>query len=200
MDGADLEGLAEWAYRAAGLDDETPVSGLELAERLLAGGAPVSRCVGGKAARLTRTGSGWRIAARPGLSLPDVRWLVAHELAEWLLERDGYRGDDAEAVADGLAARLIAPRRAMQAALRWGLTVTELADAFGATQSCVLLRQAEVAGAPTALVTPVRVYVRGDVWAWPNESEVRRLVIEPRPGLAKVRLTDARRRVGLIAV
>jgi hypothetical protein len=88
----------------------------------------------------------------------------------------------------------------MREALRWGVEVPELAQAFGATQSCVLLRQAEVSGAPTALVTPARIYVRGNEWAWPGETDVRRLVVEPHPGLAKVRIADARRRVGLVAI
>jgi hypothetical protein len=194
-----LEGLAEWAYRAACLPDDVPAGGLELAQRLLHCDVPLIRCLGGNAARLTRTAKGWVLAVQRGGSVTQTRWLIAHELAEWLLERDGYREEDVEAVADALAARLIAPRRAVRQALRYGMAVPDLAEAFGATQSCVLLRQAEVAGAPTALITPMRVYVRGDVWAWPSESEVRRLVAEPRPGLAKVRLTDARRRVGLVA-
>lgn len=198
MEGADLEGLADWAYRFARLPDDAPASCLDLARRLLGGEVIPSHDV--VAARLARTSDGWTIHLRPGRSPEEARWLVAHELAEWILEREGYRNADAEAVADALAARLIAPRRAMREALRWGVEVPELAQAFGATQSCVLLRQAEVSGAPTALVTPARIYVRGNEWGWPDETNVRRLVVEPHPGLTKVRIEDARRRVGLVAI
>lgn len=199
MDVAELEGLAEWAYRSAGLSDDAPSPGLELARRLLASDEPLVRSYSSIPAWLSKTAHGWRINVRSTKSPTEARWLVAHELAEWMLEREGYREPDAEAVADALAARLIAPRRAMREAIRWGLDVPELAEAFGATQSCVLLRQAEVSGAPTALVTPARIYVRGDEWLWPGEDDVRSLATEPRPGLAKVRITDARRRVGLVA-
>lgn len=198
MEAADLEGLAEWAYRAAHLPDDQPASGLELTQRLL--GGHVLRVHGETSGRLVQNAEGFDIHIRPGWSPTQARWLVAHELAEWILARDGYRETDTETVADALAARLIAPHRAIRRALGCGLDVAELAEVFGATQSCLLLRQAEVSGEPTALVTPARIYVRGSEWAWPNESGVRLLVTEePRPGLAKVRITDARRRVGLVA-
>lgn len=197
MDGADLEGLAEWAYQAARLSDDSPASCLELAQRLLGGHVIPSHDV--VTARLARTPGGYTIHLRPGLPTVDARWLVAHEIAEWLLEQEDYREADAESVADALAARLIAPRRAIREALRWGVEVPELAEACGSTQSCALLRQSEVSGAPTALVTPARIYVRGDEWGWPGETDVRRLVVVSHPGLTKVRIADARRRVGLVA-
>lgn len=199
MEGAELEGLAEWAYRVARLPDDVPAPGIELARRLLSNDAPLVRGYASMPAWLSKTPNGATINLRHGLSPTQLRWLVAHELAEWILEREDYREPDAEVVAEALAARLIAPRRAVVAALRWGLDVPELAEAFVAPQSSVLLRRAEVSEAPTALVTPARVYVRGGEWGWPGEEEVRRLAAEPRPGLAKVQITDARRRVGLVA-
>lgn len=199
MNEAELDGLAEWAYRAARLPDDSPASGLVLARNLLRDDVPVIRARSSVAARLTKTPGGWRIYIRPGHSVVQSRWLVAHELAEWLLEINGYRDADTETTADALAARLIAPRRAMRHALQCGLQVGQLATAFAATQSCALLRQAEVSGRPTALITPARVYVRGSEWVWPSDNGVRLLVTEePRFGLAQVRITDARRRVGLV--
>lgn len=198
MDFAELEGLAEWAYRAARLPDDVPAPGIELLRRLV-GAAPVISSVA-TGARLARAPDGGWVVYLPAGRWPTVRvrWLIAHELAEWLLERDGYRGADVEMVADALAARLIAPWRAVREAVRWGLELPEVAEAFGSTQSCALLRQGEVTGTPTALVTPERVYVRGSEWGWPDERSVRALASSERPGIVRVRIADARRRVGLV--
>lgn len=201
MDFAELEGLAEWAYRAARLPDDVPAPGIELLRRLVGHAVPViaSDCMA-VGARLARTPEGgWVVYLRTGRwSVVRARWLLAHELAEWLLEREGYDRPDVEAVADALAARLLAPWRAVRLALGAGLEAHELALAFGATQSCALLRQGEVTGIPTALVTPARIHVRGSEWGWSDERGIRALASADRPGIAKVRITDARRRVGLV--
>src|SRR5690606_673439 len=152
MEFEDLEGLADWAYRAAGLDEDTPAAPLVLAGRLLDGGAalPVEVCPGLRArAALARVGASWRVYVRRRVYGSTLRWLVAHELAEWLLRCEGCRSERVEGLADALAARLIAPRRAAARALRAGLDFPELADAFDVTQSCAVLRRGEVEGTPT---------------------------------------------------
>lgn len=197
----DMEGLADWAYRAAGLDPETPAAPLELARRLLGDGraVPVERCPGLRSpAALARVGASWRIYVRSRVEGAELRWLTAHELAEWILRRDGCRSERIEVLADALAARLIAPRRAAVRALRAGLDFPDLAEVFDVTQSCAVLRQGEVSGTPTALVCPHVVYVRGDAYGWPEEPELRALASKPRvPGLRKARLRDDRRRVAM---
>src|SRR5690554_5248949 len=200
----DMEGLADWAYRAAGLDPETPAAPLELARRLLGDGraVPVERCPGLRSrAVLARVGASWRIYVRSRVEGAELRWLTAHELAEWILRRDECRSERIEVLADALAARLIAPRRAAARALRAGLDFPELADAFDVTQSCAVLRRGEVEGTPTAPVTPRPVYVRGEPWAWPDEPELR--VLAGRRGslrgLRKAKLRDDRRRVAMRA-
>lgn len=198
-----MEGLADWAYRAAGLDPETPAAPLELARRLLGDGrvVPVERCPGLRSrAVLARVGASWRIYVRSRVEGAELRWLTAHELAEWILRRDGCRSERVETLADALAARLIAPRRAAARALRAGLDFPDLAEVFDVTQSCAVLRQGEVSGTPTALVCPHAVYVRGDAYGWPEEPELRALASKPRvPGLRKARLRDDRRRVAMRA-
>lgn len=198
-----MEGLADWAYRAAGLAPDMPAAPLELARRLLGDGraVPVERCPGLRApAVLARVGSSWRVYVRSRVRGAELRWLTAHELAEWILRRDGCRSERIEVLADALAARLIAPRRAAVRALRAGLDFQDLAEAFDVTQSCAVLRQGEVSGAPTALVCPHTVYVRGEAYGWPEEPKLRVLATRRRAtGLRKTRLPDDRRRVALRA-
>jgi hypothetical protein len=204
MELGDLEGLADWAYRAAGLDPDTPVAPIELARLLLGTGqaVPVDVCPGLRTpAALARVGASWRLYVRSRARGTDLRWLTAHELAEWILRRDGCRSERVELLSDALAARLIAPRRAAARALRAGLDFPGLALAFDVTQSCAVLRQGEVSGTPTALVTPQLVYLRGDDYGWPGEPGLRELAARRGsvPGLRKARLRDDRRRVAMRA-
>ncbi len=143
-----------------------------------------------------------RIYVRTGLAPEHRNFLIGHELAEWALARDGYRGDDIEEAADAIAACLVAPRAAFRAALREiGERYDELADAFVCTESLAALRVGETTGEPMALVTPRSVRVRGDgEWVWPAEDEMRRVARRGHPGLRRARLRDDPRRVVLRAV
>ncbi len=197
----DLEKLAEWAYRAAGLEPDTPAAPLELARLLIAGGShvPVARCTELRTpARLARVGSQWRIYVRASFDDTAMRWLVAHECAEWILARENYRGTDIEQKAESLAARLIAPRPAARIAIDAGLDFQELAEAFGMSQSSAALRRGEVSREPTALITPEAVYLRGDDWAWGDDTAIRQIATAAStPGIVRARCTDNVERTAL---
>lgn len=201
MEQLELEGIAEGAYRDAGLDPERP-NVAQLAKSLLGPNAiqRAPRPIGGPAA-LVRVNDSWRIIL--GRSVPKLYALfaVGHELGHWLLARHGYRGDDEERAADFLGGALLAPRRAFLAARRaLGEDLPELAKTFSMTETGVALRLGEVERHPLAVVAPATVRVRGpEEWVWPDESTLRRWARRPAPGLRKVRLTDDPRRVVLDA-
>jgi hypothetical protein len=192
MDQADIEGLAAWAYRRAGLEDDAPASPLELASRLLGNRVQVYRFSGLKApAALARVESDWRIYVRGRLTSRALLWLTAHELGEYLLRLEHYEGPDAEQAADRLAAALRAPRRAYQRVARFrGAAWSDLAAAFRTSESSAALRWAEVTGDPVALIAPKRpIRTRGADFMWPNPI--------PRKaphGLVRETLTDDCRR------
>lgn len=196
---ADLEGTAAALYRAAGYDDGEPAPVVALATRLLGPGCVQRVHAGalpGDAALVTVHGER-RIYVRRGLPPVRLRFAVAHELAHWALG-ECAPGAELEARCDALAACLVAPRRAFLRALRETDRYHELAGRFATTESCVALRLGEVSGAPTALVAPSCVRVRGEAYGWPGETELRALASKPRvPGLRKARLRDDRRRVAM---
>lgn len=177
MEQADLEGMADALYAAAGLEPDVPVAPLALAARLL-GSTAVCRVTGLRTpAALARVGDDWRIYLRRGLTDRAVAWLVAHELAEWALRREGYLGEDIEDLADRLGACVRAPRRAVVWALRHhGHTPAAIAAAFRTSESSAALRIGEVTGAPLALLAPRKaVRVRGESWCWPDAAQILRL-------------------------
>lgn len=203
LDHGELENLAEWAYRAAGLDPETPAAPLELARLLIAGGGsvPVARCPQLRTpARLARVGSEWRIYVRERLDRTAMRWMVAHECAEWILNQEGYEAADVEQKAQSLAARLIAPRPATIVAIRAGLDFPEMAEAFSLSQSSAALRHGEISNQPTALVTPQAVYYRGASFTWGSDDAVRQLATcAVAPGIVRAQCSDNLSRIALRA-
>jgi len=199
-----VHGAAAAILRAAGHDEGDVPLVRALAEALLGPGAVVR--VPGHALRVPASiaivQGRPRIYLRAGSDPVRERFLIAHELAEWALERDGYREPDIEDAADAIGAALVAPRRAFAAALRdLGERYDALAATFLATESLVALRVGETQHEPRALVTPQRVRARGpESWAWPDEHEIRRAARTGRPGLRRTKLTDDPRRVVLRAV
>ena len=199
MEQLELEGIADAAYREAGLDPETPHI-TRLARALLGPTAIMRgpRPIHGPAA-LIRVKDDWRIVISRSLPAIYATFAVGHELGHWLLARSGYRGDDEEASADYLAGALLAPRRAFISAWRaMGDDFAALAETFSMTETGAALRLGEVLRVPLAVISPALVRVRGpDEWVWPAESVVRGWSRKGAPGLRKVRLTDDPRRVVL---
>ncbi len=142
-----------------------------------------------------------QIHLRTGLTSPGEQYYVAHELAERHLTVGGWRDDGSprDEICDAIAAALVAPRRAVAAALRAvGLAPEPLAAALGTSQTIAVCRVGEVTGRPVAAVLPGRVIVRGEPIEWGHDDQVRRLARGELPAtLERIAITDAPRRVAL---
>ncbi len=201
MEQLEFEGIAEALLREGGQnDDDAPRLG-RLVVALMGSGAVeyASMRAPGDGA-LVRTHDSWRIYLRRGLSDERCAFALCHELAEWWLRvRERYEGEDVERAANGIAAAIMAPRRAFVRSLRaHGHDFAELAADFRTTETHVALREAELARMPRAVVSPAFVRVRGpEEWVWPDETVLRCWARSVAPGLKKVRLTDDPRRIVL---
>lgn len=201
MEQLELEGIADSAYKRAGLDPERP-DVVRLARALL---GPDAVTKGPRPlhapAVLLRVHDRWRIVVARSLPREYALFCVAHELGHWLLDEEHARTLDGEEErrADFLGGALLAPRAAFRAALRsLGADLAELAEAFRTTETGAALRLGEVTGQPLAVVAPQRVRVRGpEEWIWPDERTLRAWARRPAPGLRKTVLTDDPRRVVL---
>jgi len=198
----DFEWIADEVLRLADVDEMAPAKPVALVRALLGPGALFSvhaRSLPGDGSLAVVNGQP-RIYIRQGLSPIRRRWVICHELAEWWLWQSGVRDEQIEGVADAVAAAVLAPRRAVRAALKSaGPSYTGLAEHFGTTESCIAMRLAEVTGRPMALVAPAKVRVRGEDYAWPEEGQIRSLRWTRRAGLERMKLHDDRRRVVLSA-
>jgi hypothetical protein len=195
----ELEGEAAWLLRE--FDLRKPPGAKAIVQRHLGAGAVrVASIVGADAKLCPDVHGRTLIFVRPRLSPESFRWAVLHELAEWHLQRVGYRSEDVEQAAELLTAALVVPRESYRGALRvHGEAWEQLALGFATTQTCIALRHGEITGEPLAVVAPATVRVRGQEWAWPPEPELRRLARATRPGLRRGVLTDDRRRIVLLA-
>lgn len=198
MDCGDLELLVERLYACASCSPTEAVPPGRLVRALLGEGRVIVVHAGalrGDGA-LVRVMGEDRIYIRSRLSPERKRWAVAHELAEWSLAREGYREPDVEETANYLAGAIIAPRRRFLHALRErGERFSDLAHDLIVTESCAALRFGETTGIPLALIAHT-VRVRGELFGWPSEAQVRALATGALPrGLRRSRLRDELGRV-----
>jgi len=142
------------------------------------------------------------IALRSGLSEERLHWWCAHEVFEARLHELDYRGENIERVADAGAAALLMPRLAFrEAASEHREDIVSLAADFLCSQTAATLRLAETRCADASVVVaPTRLYVSVlDGFVLPPEPALRRAAREGMPGMRKTVLTDARKRVALVA-
>lgn len=144
------------------------------------------------------------IALRRGLTPRRRAWNILHEIAEEHLLERGYRRADVEHAADAVAAALSMPRRSFrEAAAEHRLELVALSDDFAVDETAAALRLAEVGVVEAAaVIAPTRVYARSfGSFVLPHEHELRRLATArvPLPGVRKVQLVDAPRRIAVIA-
>lgn len=204
MDQGALEGLAEGLYREAGLDPAEAASPVDLARSAL-GDEGVQVVPPGAlrftSAQLATIEGKRRIFVRRG-DPAQMTFAIAHELAHWALEREGYCEQDEEDAANYLGAALVATRSAFRRTLRAvGEDLGDLAEEFGSTESLCLLRLGETTGRPLALVRPGLVRVRGQLeFIWPAEETLRGWASGRAPaGVVKTRGIDGdHRRVALM--
>jgi hypothetical protein len=212
-DARDIEGEAAWLLREF---DRTPGARALVVHHLGEGAVVTLSGMRGRDAQLITLHGRPTICVRPKLTREGLRWAVLHELAEWHLQRLGYRREDVEHVAEALTAALVVPRDAYRKAVRVHgdptadprtpradgepTTWEQLAIDFSTTQTCIVLRHGEITDEPLAVVAPATARVRGREWSWPaDERALRRLAREGGPGLRRAVLTDDRRRVALLA-
>lgn len=189
LDAQALESLAVAVRRIARLEPDEIVPSASIVDRVLGhGGLQIVRSLSTPAV-LARVADQWRIYLS-GRAI-DTNFVVAHELGHWILDREGVpRGRETEVQASYIGAAIIASPQAMRRAyFYYGERYAQLAKAFGATQSLVALRIAEVLGADRALVSTV-VRVKG-AFAWPDAEVVREWATAPPAGVARVPLRGA---------
>lgn len=198
--GVDVECEAAVLRHAAGYDEDDAPGALAIAKRL---GVLVRRVesglLRGHDGCLLRVNRAWQVFVRRGLTPERLHWVVAHELGELRLKEIDYRGDDIELCAHGVAAALMMPRRSYRAAAaEYGEDLAALAGDYLTTQTAAARRLAEVGIVEmAAVVTPTCVYVHApDDFVLPD---LRKAAREGYPGLRRCEVTDARRRVALIA-
>lgn len=125
---------------------------------------------------------------------PDQNFVIAHELGEWALKYIAkYNGppNKKEAAANYIAAAIIAPRAAVEAAYRqYGEDVDTMSRAFVMSRTSMVLRLAEVLDQERAVVTGQNRNVivrnaRAVNWADPKIVRLAKGEIREYPGLVK---------------
>jgi hypothetical protein len=190
-----LEWNAAAVHRMVGSEPENPWRADAIVEELV---GPIEYFAGLGEGRLEPNGDGWRVSVNRSLAWPRQHFAIAHELAHWFYKKHGIPHD--EAMADALAAAIIAPRRAALALFNAvGLDLREFAETFEVTWTCAALRFGEVTWTPIATFSRQLVRVRGEDFGWPDERTLRRALRgELPPGLRRLAIDDERGRVALV--
>lgn len=194
MEQCEFEGLGELVYGLAGHDTNEPVSPIALAKKIL--GAENVRYVDGgwvcHDGALIKLFGKWQIHLRRRDDVVRLAFACAHELGEFILKRENYKGADVEDCANSIAGVILAPGKALSKAVRaLGFDLPGLAKTFTTSETCVSLRLGERLGVPLATVSPARVRTRGpDSFVWPADSEIRRMAKHPPKGTRGVRMRD----------
>jgi hypothetical protein len=114
---------------------------------------------------LARVGSDWTIFVDQRLSPAQMRWRLAHHFADWLLREDGVGADGAAALRSPVAAELLISHD-VAARMVGRVPFLDLARKLVVPAAAMLLREAEVARVPTALLATGQrgryARVRGD--------------------------------------
>lgn len=138
---------------------------------------------------------GRRIYVRAGLPTQIEEWIIGHELGHYALSLTGREGLEAECDYIGAAIQM---RRSIFAARMREVRhdFRTLAIDFATTQTSAAMRVGEISNRPIAVLTPTRVYTRGELAGMAAEH-VRRL--SAAPDVRKTELTDAPHRTALDA-
>lgn len=197
MDAGDLEGMADAVCALAGVDDEDQLYPSAIAKRLFGPGAVVASQGLRARGRLSLVDGLHSITVRASLRREQMEHTVGHELGHWILRRYGVSEDpQVEIACDFIGAALVARRGIFRRAYRTR-SIEQLAFDFGTTETLAALRIGETIGTPIAVISPQVVRVRGDVWEWPSEIEIRR---GAPTGLKKTSFRDDPKRFALTSV
>lgn len=196
MEQGDIEGEARRLLSVAGESSGEPADVCAVVVALLGAGAisVAPRHAFRLDGALVRVGDAWRIYVRRGLDPVRARFVVAHELAHWALRDSGLAAEEVEPSCDALAAAILAPCAYVRRAATGIDCLASIADEAAISDTCAALRIGEALGVPLAVVGPMSVRARGpSSWAWPHESELRRLARRGGPGVRRVELREHRR-------
>lgn len=183
-------------YAQAKANTDAPPS-MDLLCRRLIGSAPTRArmAVEGACGRITlRTGEQrWSVQLLHRLTPARARFVCGHEIAEWWYRHRGAHLGlpllELEARCDALGARLAAPRKAFERAVRTvGHRVHVLAAAFIVPQAVALLRVGEVTGRPVKLVRHPEIQ-RGEAFDFlaPGRDRFHQIRADERWGLMATR-------------
>lgn len=195
VDAAELEGLAAWVLEDAGFELDEPVNIRKLIRARLGpdGYQQLPRMPFTRAALITINGR-QRICSTPRATAFDE----SHELGHRERNLAGIVSDDEEADANFLGGAILMPARAVLRAVRSGLSLSEMAELFGTSETAMALRVAELLRMPRAIIAPKHIHLRGpDGYVMPAEPVLRSLAKRTRPGVLKVRMRDDPSRVVL---
>lgn len=193
----DAEGWVNGLYGAARFELDQPRGAVALARKLLGDDAVREAWHDGlvdEAALLYEWGRP-RIYVRKRITPARRNFAVAHEIAEWALDCEGYREDDRELFANAIAAGIVAPREAFLPLFRdYGFDLATLAAQFNAPEGLIALRVGETTETAVALVTGAKVRRRDPHNQLPSDRELASLVrqaLDPWYPLHFDRLADA---------
>jgi hypothetical protein len=215
----DVEGIVGMVFKLARLDPCEVHGTVKIANGLFGPGGVVekpSALVPGDALLAPRHGlrfdwpnpqnpKHFQVWLRRHISATRKRWGTGHEIGEWGLERDDYRGADREAYCEAISAALCMPRKPFRAYCRTaigddGPDFAEIAEHFGVTETAAALRFGEVTGQPVAVVTWHDVRQRGEAFEFGGHAQLVRVAFcgATIARLSRVEL-DGGRRVAVLA-
>lgn len=187
----ELEGAVEWYLGKAGFSRKDRPSASAIAK---ARGVPVIMNPNARALGTHGLVEGrFVVYIRSSLNkdYPRKQHVVAHELGHDLLTMMGVEHHE-ESWCDYLGAAMILRRDAVRVPSTLA-DLSVMAASVRTTETLAALRVGEVYGEPVAIVTPGRVYARGNA-TWPHEPALRRWVPRPPPMVSVERLPDDRHR------
>jgi hypothetical protein len=133
--------------------------------------------------------------ALPGVIVYDgTARTLAHELAHYACALARLPMPHDERFVASVGSRLVTPAAAFRRAINSGHQREALGRLFGVSQTCTVLRKAELTGQPAAIVTPTTIYARGD-WECPPGDTLRAALRSRARWFRQTRLTDDPRRV-----
>lgn len=198
LDEGDLEGCAESLYDLAGYDRDEVDAPTNVARKL---GVRVIRVPRMRLLGCLSTVDGkLAIGVRAGLDDAREEHVIGHELGHWILRREGANavGEETERACDFIGASVMMRRQVFASRARGReRDFRQLAFDFAATQTMAALRVGEVLRVPIVVVAPHAVRARGEVHGL-DANRAREIARSGAPGLARIRLTDDRRRVALV--
>jgi hypothetical protein len=194
----DAQADGDYALRQAKLADEDLPSMVKLSMRIV-GTRPRTWKDLEQRAKLSRLYDEWIIYHQRRLPPPLLRFVIAHEIGEFIYKGRGYERWELEARCNALAAAACAPRDAVRRAVkRIGQEVDELASQLAVPQSVAVLRLGEVLDRPVVLLRGDLPIVRGGPFVWPA-NDLHALVKKPPPEVRPVKIADSPGRWALMA-